>query len=306
MRDVAHGDVRGDARDETVRGAVAELIPPVRQTLWGPPAVANFTLGGIGAGLYICAALAARLEPSPAVTLAAWLGPLLVLAGFGAVALEAGRPLRGPRVIARLQTSWMSRELLVGGAFAVFALAELVRPAALLRLLAVAAALALALAQGFIVRRARGVAAWDVPVVPLVFLASALVSGAGAFALAAAVRGEPAPAGLLAAGAGLVAGALAVWLGYVRWPADVAFARATAPLREGWLARAIVLGGYAAPLGLLALAVAAGGSAPILAAAGVLLLAGQALAKWALVITVAVLRPITLAGLQWPALRRTS
>lgn len=285
---------------------VAELIPPVRQALWGPPAVANFTLGGIGAGFYVCAALAAGRGPSPALTLAAWLGPALVLAGFGAVALEAGRPLRGPRVIARLRTSWMSRELLVGGAFAALALAELLWPAALLRLLAVAAAVALALAQGFIVRRARGVTAWDVPVVPLVFLASAVVSGAGALALVEALRGQPVTAGLLAAAVGLVAGALAVWRGYVRWPGDPGFARATAPLREGALARAIVLGGYVLPLGLLAVAVAAGGSAPLAAAAGVLLVAGQALAKWALVITVAVLRPITLAGLELPALRRTS
>lgn len=287
-------------------GTVAELIPPVRQALWGPPAVVNFTLGGIGAGLYVCAALTAWLGPSPAVTLAAWLGPALVVAGFGAVALEAGRPGRGPRVMARLRTSWMSRELLAGGAFAAFALAEFVRPHAFLRLLAVASALMLALAQGFIVRRARGVTAWDVPLVPLVFLASALVSGAGALALGETLRGAGAGAGSLAAAMALVAGGLAVWLGYAGWSAERGFASATTALRAGPRARAIVVVGYLLPIALLAVAVAMGGPALAVGAAGVLMVAGQALAKWTLIITVAVLRPITLAGLELPALRRTS
>jgi hypothetical protein len=37
-----------------------------------------------------------------------------VLAGFAAVAGEAGRPLRGPRVLWKVRTSWMSRELWIG------------------------------------------------------------------------------------------------------------------------------------------------------------------------------------------------
>ena len=53
-----------------------------------------------------------------------------------AAAAEAGRPLRGPRVLARLATSWMSRELLAGAAFAVLGAAEFVVPGPAPRLLA--------------------------------------------------------------------------------------------------------------------------------------------------------------------------
>src|SRR5262245_57845524 len=111
----------------TTRGPV-ELIPATPQRLWGAPAVANFALGGLGAGFYATAVLAARFEASTTVSLAAWLGPLLVFAGFAAVATEAGRPLRGARGLARVRTSWMSRELVLGGVFAAAALAEWVTP----------------------------------------------------------------------------------------------------------------------------------------------------------------------------------
>src|SRR5512146_640345 len=106
----------------------ADMIPATRQRRWGLPAVANFGLGGVGAGFYVAAALAARLDAAPALTLASWLGPALVLAGFAAVAAEAGRPLRGARVLTRLASSWMSRELALGLLFAAAAGAELVAP----------------------------------------------------------------------------------------------------------------------------------------------------------------------------------
>ena len=94
-----------------------ELIPPQRQRLWGWPAVMNFVLGGLGAGWYAIALLAAGFEGSPAVTVASWAAPALVLAGFAAVASAAGRPQRGLRVLTRVRTSWMSRELALGGTF---------------------------------------------------------------------------------------------------------------------------------------------------------------------------------------------
>src|SRR3990172_2763707 len=105
-----------------------ELIPARRQILWGWPAVVNFTLGGVGAGLYGTAVLAAGFERTAAVVLASWLGLLLVLAGFAAVAGEAGRPLRGPRVLWKVRTSWMSRELWIGGAFVLLIAADFAFP----------------------------------------------------------------------------------------------------------------------------------------------------------------------------------
>jgi len=279
----------------------AELIPPVRQQLWGMPAVANFVLGGLGAGFYVAAALAGRLQDSAAITLAAWLGPLLVLAGFVAVATEAGRPLRGARVLVRLRSSWMSRELVLGGVFALLATAELVRASPVLRALAVLVALALSVAQGLIVRRARGVTAWDVAVVPVVFLVSALVSGVGLLLLTESVQGRaPAGAGLGAVLMTLVV-AMIVWLAYLTWSHDENFERATHPLREGSIAVGIAGAGYVLPLILLSLTPTLNGLAPAAAfLAGTLMVAGQVETKRALIVSVAYLRPITLPALRLP------
>ncbi len=275
-----------------------ELIPAERQALWRWPAVLNFVFGGAGAGLYLTAALAAGGGPSPAVTVASWLAPVLVLAGFAAVATEAGRPLRGPRVLARLRTSWMSRELWVGGAFVVLAGAELLVPSAALRALAGLAAVALALAQGFILRHARAIAAWDVPVMPLVFLASAALSGAGLFGLVEAAGGRTPGAPVLGALMLLcVLGAL-VWLAFVTWSREAAFARATRSLREGPVAVAIVGGGYLAPFLLLGLALALPELAlPAVTLGGAALILGQVQAKSALILAAGELRPITLTHL---------
>jgi DMSO reductase anchor subunit len=273
-----------------------ELIPPVRQRLWGVPAVLNFVLGGLGAGFYAVAALGAGWEAAPAVALAAWLGPALVLAGFAAVATEAGRPLRGARVLARPGTSWMSRELWLGGLFAAAALAEWVAPSPAQRAAATLAALALAGAQGFIVRRAKAVVAWDVPVMPLVFLASALVSGAGlALVVAPALGGGPGGDRLGGTLSVLALGFVA-WLMYLRWSSEPGFVRATRPLRAG---PGVALGviGYLLPWVAVALALTLPPLAPAAPLAGALMIAGQARAKWLLLLTVADLGPVTLGTL---------
>jgi len=280
-----------------------ELLPPVAQTLWGWPAVVNFVCGGLGAGLYLTAALAAGFRASPALTLAAWLGPVLVLVGFGAVALEAGRPLRGPRVLARVGTSWMSRELWLGGAFVTLALAEFALGWPWQRLLAASAAAALALAQGFILRRARAVPAWAVAPVPLLHLTSALVSGAGLLLLLQATREVPS-ARLLGGAQVLLTAHLVVWWAYIAWSRDEAFARAVRPLREGPGALAIVGAGYLAPALLIPLAVAFPGLAlPLSVLGAVLMLAGQVHTKAALILRAGQLRPVTLAH---PLLERRS
>ncbi|HEX9125987.1 MAG TPA: hypothetical protein VF948_06270, partial [Methylomirabilota bacterium] len=167
-----------------------ELIPARRQILWGWQAVVNFTAGGIGAGLYGAAVIVAGFERTPSVVLASWLAPLLVLAGFAAVAGEAGRPLRGPRVLWKVRTSWMSRELWIGGAFVLLAAVDIGFPLPLYRALALAAAVLLALAQGMILRASRGVSAWDVPIMPWLFLLSAAVSGSGAYMLLEVLTGR--------------------------------------------------------------------------------------------------------------------
>lgn len=276
-----------------------QLIPSRHQTLWGWPAVLNFFLGGVGAGLYVVAALAHGSGRAPAMAVAAWLGPALVLAGFASVGTEAGRPLRGARLLARIRTSWMSRELLLGGLFVALALAEIAWPAPALRLLAAGAGLLLALAQGFMLRRARGIPAWDVAIMPVVFGLSALVSGAGAYAVLEASAGRAlAGAPLAAIPMILIASALG-WSRYLGWSRDPAFVDAVSPLAEGRETRTIIGTGHAAPVLLVALGAGMPAVAiPATALAGLLMLAAQWRMKSRLILTAGHLRPITIPRLR--------
>jgi formate-dependent nitrite reductase membrane component NrfD len=277
-----------------------DLLPSRPQTFWGWPAVLNFFLGGLGAGFYVVTVLAEGPDGRSAVmTLAAWLAPACVLVGFAAVAAEAGRPLRGPRVLLRVGTSWMSRELWLGGAFVALVLADGLRPLGPLRAGAAVAALVLAIAQGFIVRGARGIPAWNVPVMPTLFGLSALVSGGGLYlVVAVSVRRVPSvPA--LAAVLMLLIGGVWMWVRYLTWSSEAAFAEAVAPLTRGREARLVVGAGLMAPLLLTAGAAAwPAVAAPALALAGILMVLGQLHAKARLVLTAGRLRPVTLAGLR--------
>ena len=239
------------------------------------------------------AALATGFGPSAALRVAAWLGPLLVFAGFVAVSTEAGRPFRGPRVLARVRTSWMSRELWLGGIFALCAAGTLTTGGRGLRVLAAVAAVAFALAQGHILRHARGVAAWAVPPMPAVFLTSALVSGAGLILVLEAWTGRL-PDRLLGTALVTLIAHLCVWSMFVSWSRDEAFVRGVRPLREGSSAVAIV-GGYLFPSLLAALAVALPlFGRPLAALAGVLMVAGQVSMKTTLIRKAGQLRSISL------------
>jgi formate-dependent nitrite reductase membrane component NrfD len=280
----------------TLMRARLEMLPARPQTLWGWPAVINFALGGLGAGWYIVALIAAGLERSPGVTAASWAVPVLVLAGFAAVAGEAGRPLRGPRVLRRLWTSWMSRELLIGIAFVLLVAADLAFPLRVHRAQALVAATLLAVAQGFILRRARGIPAWNVPIVPALFLLSALLSGAGMYLVVEAAAGRPPQPAVVGAVLGLVVIGFFAWARYLVWSRESAFVQSVATLRQRRPALVIEAGGYGLPvlLGLLALATPAA-AGPLLALAGALLVAGQFQAKACLIRAAGRLRPITLA-----------
>lgn len=271
------------------------MIPARRQSLWGWPAVANFTLGGLGAGWYAMAVLAAGFDRTPGVIVASWTAPALVLAGFIAVAAEAGRPLRGLRVPARVRTSWMSREVLIGGIFVLLVAADLVFPLRLYRASALLAAALLALAQGFMVRRARGVTAWDVPIMPLLFLISAGLAGAGAVLLVEAGARRAVELPLLAGVVALIALSFVAWARYLGWSSQESFVQAVAPLRQRQAALVVDGAGHGLPVLLVALALLVPPAAgPALGLAGALLMAGQAHAKAGLILDAGLLRPVTL------------
>jgi DMSO reductase anchor subunit len=271
------------------------MIPARRQSLWGWPAVANFTLGGLGAGWYAVAVLAAGLDRTPGVIVASWTAPALVLAGFIAVAAEAGRPLRGLRVPARVWTSWMSREVLIGGIFVLLVAADLVFPLRLYRTSALLAAGLLALAQGFMVRRARGVTAWDVPIMPLLFLISAGLAGSGAVLLVEAGAHRAVEGPLLAGVVALIALSFVAWTRYLGSSSQESFVQAVAPLRQRQVALVVDGAGHGLPVLLVVLALLVPAAAgPALGLAGALLVAGQAHAKAGLILDAGLLRPVTL------------
>jgi DMSO reductase anchor subunit len=282
------------APDITLRGQTPTLIPAARQALWGWPAVVNFGLGGLGAGLYVMAALTNGFGESAPLRMAAWLSPLLVLVGFAAVATEAGRPLRGVRVLARARTSWMSRELWLGGVFALSAGGTLGVDGTPLRVVAAAAAAALALAQGQILRHARGVAAWGVPPMPAVFLTSALVCGGGLLLLVEAWTARP-PDRLFGTMLVVLIAHVSVWSVFLNWSPDEAFVQGVQPLRDGAGGLPSLVGLYLLPSFVVALAIAVPPlGRPLAAAAGLLMVAGQLATKAALIRRAGRLRPITL------------
>lgn len=276
----------------------AVLIAPVRQTLWGRLAVANFFLGGMGAGAWLVAVSLFGFAATFLTRLALALGALLVLAGFLSVAVEAGRPLRGPRVLRMAETSWMSRETWAGGAFIALAALDFLLSWVGWRLAASLAALFFVLAQGWVLRNCRGVPAWNVPVLPFVFLVSALVSGAGVLGLVLPLTSFPAESRPLQLGmVGLVL------LSGVAW--GLYLARHCGP-EQHCVTDPAVLGiigvGHLLPLGILLLTLDVSGFGPIAAAlAGGAVLIGQLHAKACLILRAGVLRPITLNNL---ALRR--
>ncbi|MFN6945467.1 MAG: hypothetical protein ACK4ND_11005 [Cytophagaceae bacterium] len=158
-----------------------EVVPQKKKRVWGWPAVANFVLGGMASGFYLL-----HFEGSergfvsrPQDTIFSLLSPLLIMIGFFIVTFEAGRPIRGIYLLGNLKNSWMSREILSGTIFVVAATINWLSPHAVLYYLSVVAVSVYLISQGFIIYYARAVTAWNVPLVPILFITSGLVAGYG-------------------------------------------------------------------------------------------------------------------------------
>jgi len=207
------------------------------------------------------------------------------------VAVEAGRPLRGPRVLRMAETSWMSRETWAGGAFIALAGLDFLLPWVGWRLAAALAALFFTLAQGWVLSHCRGVAAWNMPILPLVFLVSALASGAGILGLLTPF-GSREPERLALQMAALIVLSGFAWIVYSVW------------LRQDSAVLGIFIVGHLLPLVILVVGLRSPAYASVAAAlAGVGVLIGQLQAKAWLILKMGVLRPITIASL---ALRTTT
>ena len=290
--------------------------PPERQHTWHGLAVANFLCGPTGVGLYLVAVLTGWLSgPSaplldlanPLASLAGWspdafaprqwaglLGPALVALGLLSVAAEAGRPFRGVNVFRNLRRSWMSRESGFAMLFMALAVLDtLLWESPPVQAVAALAGLGLVLAQGLILSKAKGVPAWSVPIMPLYFITSALAFGYGALLVLVSLHAD---LGLqvwtwAALGIALAAVDLLVWRRYLATPPRTdTFRHSVALLKQPPWRLGIEGVGHALPAGLLAAAALLPAIAlPLLAAAGLCLLAGGALARIALILKAAYL-----------------
>ena len=240
---------------------------PWQQTHWDWRAAGNFMGGGAGAGLV----LLATLSGAPAA--AVFAGLALIGAGLACVWLEIGRPLRALHVFFNPQTSWMTREGIVATLLMPIGLASVVLWPDL-GVVAALLALAFVYCQGRILRASRGIPAWREPrVVPFV-VAAGLAEGGALLLLAPPSQRAPWLPGLVAA---LLLVRIALWAAYRQRLAARARAALAAP------GRALVWGGTALPLALIALAAAGVAAGASLALAGAVAAASGAWVKFALV-----------------------
>jgi phenylacetyl-CoA:acceptor oxidoreductase 26-kDa subunit len=212
-----------------------ELIRPIKQKIWGWPAVFNFVMLGTATGFYLLNFLIAILkEGSLGVSEPIGfqiLSPVLVCIGFSALTLESGKPDGAHHLFRHIPGSWMSIKILTASIFVPAAIMDWFFPNPIVRGLAVTAAMGLMFSQGFIVYRAKAVTAWNVWLMPLLFLTSDFAKGSGLILLLTTEKlplaATPIKIALICALLNLLA-----WLLYLYRSNDPAFLEATKPMRR--------------------------------------------------------------------------
>ncbi|MDL2121676.1 MAG: hypothetical protein LWX51_01045 [Deltaproteobacteria bacterium] len=213
-----------------------QLVQTGKQKVWGWPAVANFTLGGAATGFYLLGSVIVSLQDSALAGSPPFafklLAPLLIALGFLALTIEAGRPLRGHHLFRHISGSWISLECLAGAIFVPAAVIDWLFPHPVVWILAAVAAMALMISQGFIVYRARAVSAWNVPLMPLLFVTSGFSKGSGLVLLSVVL--DDSAVGHPCAMIGLICVLLnlSVWFLYLSWSREATFREAIEALRR--------------------------------------------------------------------------
>ena len=209
-----------------------QLIASTQQKNWGWPAVLNFILGGAGAGGFIFHNLILNLSENNAMAesnarLFFDLSmPMLVLLGFSALGLEAGKPLRSRYLVRSFRNSWLSREAIAFILFIFTAITSAISQSLFFQGIAILSALTLLITQGFILYKSRGIPAWNTAMIPALFVSSGLTSGAGLNMIFwSAIGISPTTSGLIAV-IFLALTNAAFWLLYLFWSEGLEFSTA--------------------------------------------------------------------------------
>jgi DMSO reductase anchor subunit len=277
-----------------------QLIPSKKQKAWGWPAVVNFILGGLAAGFYILCFLDQLLQKNisavsmPSICKA--LAPVLLGIGFFALIFEAGRPRRVYYLLRNLGTSWMSVESLTGMVFILSVIFSVVINHPAFPIVAAFSALIFMVSQGMILCKARAMPAWNISLMPILFLTSGLSMGSGLVLLLAALHLLSLSDIFLSVSLICVAMDMAAWLLYLHWSGDRSFLSATRVFRHPFVIAFNTGIGHAFPALLLLIEVISGMrfQDSIALLAGLSILIGGAVRKMLVVMGVGNMREITL------------
>lgn len=231
-----------------------QLLAPVKQKVWGKPTVIHLVMGGTAAGFYLLSCLLVIIEnglSSLYEPLAFQpLAPGLVCVGFVTLVTEVGRPERAIHVFRNVCGSWMPVETLAATIFVFVTTVDWIVPHPISKCLAAGAALALMICQALIVHDSKAIAAWNVPIVPFLFMTSGFAKGSGLLLLISTVNmslaGTPLKIAIIC-----ILFDLVFWLLYLYFNDDLVFLEATKALRRsGNLFRTLGVG-HGLPMMLL-------------------------------------------------------
>ncbi|OGW55651.1 MAG: hypothetical protein A2Y81_01115 [Nitrospirae bacterium RBG_13_43_8] len=277
-----------------------ELIPSKKQKAWGWPAAVNFILGGMAAGFYILCFLDELLQKNMfAVSMPSIckvLAPVLLGLGFLALTAEAGRPLRVYYLLRNSRTSWMSIEFLTGMVFILSAIFSVVINHPVFPIAAASSALIFTVSQGMILCKARAMPAWNISLMPILFLTSGLSMGSGLVILLSALHLLSSSDTFLSVSLICVTMDMAAWLLYLHWSGDKSFLSATRVFRHPIVIAFNTGIGHAFPVLLLLIGVISGMRSrdSIVLLAGLSILIGGAVRKVIIVMGAGNMREITL------------
>ena len=231
------------------------LKEPLKQKDWGWPAIANFSLGSTGAGLYLVNFFLIFLKTdsdffNQRISFG-FIPLLLIIFGFLCLSIETGRPLRSFYLFGRPSQSWISLETMAGCMFIAAAICDYFFPHPILKLITIMSALAFLISQGLIVFRARAIIAWNMPIIPIVFVSSGLASGYGLFVMLVAADTIGPDKTTLLLGLILLLFNMVIWLIYLRQAAVNDFTIETKGLRQPFFLTITIGFGQIFPLFLL-------------------------------------------------------